>query len=105
MKIKNYTQLRRLYMSFFRKKTTLWKNENGLKSINFCMPISLLQELDWWKNNIGSTRSEMIRSGIRMYINHKKEQLADTEKRELEAWQVKQQNQKRKVSTGLLPDW
>jgi len=92
-------------MGFFSKKTTQWKQENGLKSINFCMPIPLLQELDWWRKNIGSTRSEMIRSGIRMYIKEKKNQLADQEKKELEAWQVEQHNKRRKVNTGLLPDW
>ncbi|HID70027.1 MAG TPA: hypothetical protein EYP35_06100 [Desulfobacterales bacterium] len=92
-------------MGFFRKKTTQWKQENGLRSINFCMPISLLQELDWWKKATGTNRSEIIRAGIRMYIREKKSQLADQEKKELEAWQIKQQNQRRQVNTGLLPDF
>lgn len=98
-------QQRRIFMGFFKKKTTQWKEENGLRSINFCMPIPLLQELDWWKKNIGSTRSEMIRAGIRMYIKEKKTQLADQERKELENYHVQQQNQKRKMNTGLLPDY
>ena len=48
------------------------------------MPISLLQELDWWKKNIGISRSEIIRAGIRMYIKHHREELVDAEKRGLE---------------------
>ena len=92
-------------MGFFKKKTTQWKQENGLRSINFCMPIPLLQELDWLKNNTGSTRSEMIRTGIRMYIQDKKNQLVDQERKELENYHIRQQNQKRQVNTGLLPDF
>ena len=92
-------------MGFFKKKTTLWKQENGLRSINFCMPISLLQELDWWKKTVGTNRSEIIRTGIRMYIQHKKSELADAERLELEAYRIKQQNQRRQVTTGLLPDF
>ena len=99
------TQQRINYMGFFKKKTTQWKQENGLRSINFCMPIPLLQELDWLKNNTGSTRSEMIRTGIRMYIMDKKKQLADMEKQELQNYHIKQQNQRRQVNTGLLPDF
>ncbi len=92
-------------MEIFKKKTTEWKRENGLKSINFCMPIPLLQELDWWKNNIGSTRSEMIRAGIRMYIKHKKGQLVDAERQELQNHHLHKLNQQRQVQTGLLPDY
>ena len=88
-----------------KQKTTQWKQENGLRSINFCMPIPLLQELDWLRDNIGSTRSEMIRAGIRMYIMNKKNQLADQEKKELEAYYTRQRNQSRQVNTGLLPDF
>ena len=88
-----------------KQTTTQYKQENGLKSINFCMPIPLLQELDWLKNHTGSTRSEMIRTGIRMYIMNKKNQLADQEKKELEAYHTHQRNQSRQVNTGLLPDF
>ena len=86
-------------------KTTHWKEESGLKSINFCMPIPLLQELDWWKKNLAINRSEIIRAGIRLYIKSQKEQLADQERKELENYHIRQQNQRRKVSTGLLPDF
>ena len=92
-------------MGIFGKKTTQWKKENGLRSVNFMLPIPLLQELDWWKKNIGTSRSEIIRAGIRMYIRHKKSEIADTERRELEAYHIRQQNQQKKVTTGLLPDY
>ncbi len=92
-------------MRFIKQNTTEWKRENGLRSINFCIPIALLQELDWLKQATGSTRSEMIRTGIRMYIMDKKNQLAHQERKALEAHSVRQQNQSRQVNTGLLPDY
>ena len=92
-------------MGLFGKKTTQWKQENGLRSINFCMPIPLLQELDELKIIIGDNSSNIIRAGIRMYIHHKKNQLADQEKQDLENYHIHQQNQKRQVNTGLLPDF
>ncbi len=92
-------------MGFNHQNTTEWKRENGLRSINFCMPVSLLQELDSLREITGSTRSEMLRSSVRMYIQGRKNQLADQERKALEAYGVRQQNQNRQVNTGLLPDY
>jgi len=91
-------------MGFF-SKTTTWKNETGQKSINFCMPHGLLHELDSLKQATGGTRSEMIRTAIRLYIKEKKNQLATQERLDLETYHIKCQNRKRQVITGLLPDY
>lgn len=85
--------------------TTDWKFETGQTSINFCMPYALLCELDGLKQTTGNTRSEMIRTAIRLYIREKKSQLAELEIKELEAYHVKRQNQSRRINTGLLPDY
>jgi len=92
-------------MGFNNQSTTDWKRENGLQSINFCMPIFLLQELDGMKQITGNTRSEMIRTAIRVYLMEKKKILAEQELKALEAYNARQQNQRRQVSTGLLPDY
>ena len=91
-------------MGFF-SKTTKWKDETGKKSINFCISYGLLHELDGLKQATGGTRSEMIRTAIRLYIKEKKSQLAAQERRDLETYHVKKQNRKRQVITGLLPDY
>ncbi len=92
-------------MGFIKQSTTNWKRENGLRSINFCMPIALLQELDTLRLITGSTRSEALRSSVRIYIKERMNQLADQERKALEAYIVRQQNQNRQMSTGLLPDY
>ena len=92
-------------MGFIKQNTTEYKRENGLRSINFCIPLALLQELDWLKQATGSTRSEMIRTGIRMYIQDRKHSIADQERKALEAYSIRQQNQNRQINTGLLPDY
>lgn len=92
-------------MRYNYKNTTEWKRQNGLKSINFCIPVALLLELDSMRNVTYTTRSEIIRAGIRMYIREYKNRLADKERKALEAYSVRQQNQHREVSTGLLPDY
>ena len=92
-------------MRFNKQKTTDWKRENGLRIINFCIPIDLLQEFDWYTTVKGSTRSERIRTLMRRDIKESKETIADEERKALEAYHAKQQNQKRQVNTGLLPDY
>ena len=88
------------------KRTSMWKYETGQKNINFCLPHALLQELDQLKAVIGGTRSEMIRSAIRDFINLKNNTLVEQERRALEAYRLRQQNrQKHVVNTGLLPDY
>ncbi len=88
-----------------KRNTTDWKDETNQKSINFCIHYGLLHELDGLKRTTGSTRSEMIRTAIRLFIQKKKEQLADTEKKDLELYLTRQQNQNRRYETGLLPDY
>lgn len=88
-----------------RQSTTEWKRENGLRSINFCIPISLLQELDWLKNDTGSSRSEMIRSGIIMYIRSRKREMLDYERQQIEERKIHQKKLNNQVNTGLLPDY
>jgi metal-responsive CopG/Arc/MetJ family transcriptional regulator len=87
------------------RKTTKWKNATNQKSINFCIGQSLLAELDGLKRTTGSTRSEMIRTGIRLYIQKRKEQLAESERKELDGHLARQRNQSYRVRTGLLPDY
>ena len=88
-----------------KKSVSEWKIENGLKSINFCIPITLLQELDYWKKHFGMSRSEIIRSGIRMYINHQKDNMVKSERHKLDMYYLKNKNKKLEVNTGLLPDY
>ena len=78
--------------------TSEWKEINGLKGINVCIPIALLTELD----RLCINRSEAIRLGIRMYIKQKKTQLTDME---LESSNIHQHNVRKQVNTGLLPDY
>ncbi len=87
------------------KNTTEWKHKTGQRSINIFMPIPLLSELDSLKDVTGNTRSEMIRTAIRLYIKFKKEQLADEELKELHICKMKKQHQAYQESTGLLPDY
>lgn len=87
------------------KSTTVWKEENGMKSMNFCVPFALWLEIQNMKTTCGSTVSEMFRTGIRMYINEKKRQLVDQELKELQAQHINRQNQSRRINTGLLPDY
>lgn len=87
------------------KRTTNWKEENGMKSMNFCIPFALWLELQNMKNTTGSTISEMIRTGIRMYINDKKRQLVDLELKALQAEHLNRKNQSGRINTGLLPDY
>ena len=89
----------------FMGKTTAWKEATGQQNINFCLPYSLLNELDRLKDVTGGTRSEMIRTAIRLYIKMKMDQLAEQERKALENYHVRQQNQRRQVNTGLLPDY
>ena len=92
-------------MGFIKQNTTQWKLENGLKSINFCMPMALLNELDTLRLISGSTRSEALRSSVRIYIQERKKQLADNERIALQTYYAKQQNDNRQMNTGLLPDY
>lgn len=87
------------------KSVTEWKRENGLKSINFCIPIILLNELDYWKKHFGMSRSEIIRSGIRMYINHQKDNMIELERKKLGMYHLRNKNRRVEVNTGLLPDY
>mgnify|MGYP003586880644 CR=1 FL=1 len=87
------------------KSTTVWKEENGLKSMNFCIPFALWLELQNMRSTCGETLSQMIRDGIRMYLKERKRQIADMELRELQEYQVKRQNSYRRINTGLLPDY
>jgi hypothetical protein len=91
-------------MNDFRR-TTNWAETNGMKCQNFYISYGLYNELLSMKNITGSTISEMIRTGIRMYIKEKKRQLADEELRDLNEYRVRQQNQGRRITTGLLPDY
>lgn len=86
------------------RTTTDWKYDTGQTSINFCISYALLCELDGLKTT-GSTRSEMIRTAIRLYIKEKKGQLAEMELKELENYQIKRANNSRKINSGLLPDY
>jgi len=86
------------------RTTTEWKYDTGQTSINFCISYALLFELDGLKTT-GSTRSEMIRTAIRLYIKEKKSQLAEMEMKELENFHVRKVNQSRRINTGLLPDY
>jgi len=87
------------------KNTTIWKEENGMKSMNFCIPFTLWLELQNMKATTGSTLSEMLRTAIRAYINDKKRQLVDLELKALQAEHIKRQNKGRRINTGLLPDY
>ncbi len=88
-----------------RQSITEWKRENGLKSINFCIPINLLQELDWRRRSTGSSRSEAIRLGIRMYNRSIKREMMDQEKQQIEERQIHQKKLNIQLNTGLLPDY
>ncbi len=87
------------------KNTTEWKHETGQRSINIFMPIPLLFELDSMKGVAGSSRSEMIRTAIRLYLKMKKGQLAEEELKELRLNSLKKQQRTMDVNTGLLPDY
>ncbi len=89
----------------FKSKTSQWKDATDQKSINFCIHYALLSELDGLKRKTGSTRSEMIRMAIRFFIKKKKEQLLESERKELELYLTRQQNQSHQFETGLLPDY
>ena len=87
------------------KNTTEWKEENGLKSMNFCIPFALWIELQNMKSTLGASISSMIRDGIRMYLKERKKQMAEEELRELQEYQINRQNRGRRINTGLLPDY
>ncbi len=85
--------------------TTEWKHETGQRSINIYLPIPLLRELDSLKDVTGNTRSEMIRTAIRLYIKVKRGQLVEEEMKALNLHKLKREKQANHVSTGLLPDY
>ncbi len=75
-------------------KTAEWQRNTGQKCINFFIGKALLDELDALKEVTFNNRSEMIRNGIRMYIQQKKNALVDLEKRELEAYHLRERNRR-----------
>jgi len=85
--------------------TTEWKLATGHKSINLNLPYALHNELNAHTRITATNRSETIRNAIRYYLRKVKDELADQERRELEAYHIHQQNQRRQVNTGLLPDF
>ena len=85
--------------------TTEWKLATGQKSINFNMPYALYNELNAHMRITSSNRSEVIRNSIRLYLRTIKSELADQERIELQNYHSHQQNQRRQVNTGLLPDY
>ncbi|MBU1566861.1 MAG: hypothetical protein KJ630_14715 [Proteobacteria bacterium] len=88
-----------------KQSTTLWKEENGLKSMNFCIPFALWIELQNMKTTLGATLSSMIRDAIRLYLKERKKQIADEELRELQEYNVRKQHQGRRLNNGFFPDF
>ena len=85
--------------------TTEWKLETGKKSINLNLPFALYNELNAHTKITATNRSEIIRNSIRLYLRTVKNELAEREKIELQNYQTREQNQRRQINTGLLPDY
>ena len=85
--------------------TTEWKLATNMKSINLNMPYALFNELNAHTRVTASNRSEIIRNSIRLYLRTIRNELAEQERIEIQNYHTHQQNQRRQVNTGLLPDY
>ena len=79
--------------------TTEWKLATGHKSINLNLPYALHNELNAHTRITATNRSETIRNAIRYYLRKVTTELVETERMELEAYHVRQQNQKKQAVT------